>query len=211
MITKGRSLWLLTTRSLILSSLVVPQPSSCLSQTSVSLLVTPSAPVTKRPRSGTVSPLFYLLPKVRSLFPLSRGLDCSKYFPKTALRSKRVLKKSMFIWKTRKYRSQIKAELFKNTYPRLPSGRDGSKQLKSLKENHKIPCVDFRSPASLSTDKVLVRPSVLTCLWVPSATILGLLKLDRYLSIILFRVLWCGQIWPYALPYQPWKHLLYRK
>lgn len=81
-ITKGRGLWVLTTRSLISSSVVVPQPSSCLSLTSVSLLVTPSAPVTKCPRSGTVSPLFYLLPKVRSLFPLSQGPDCSKYSPK---------------------------------------------------------------------------------------------------------------------------------
>lgn len=117
----------------------------------------------------------------------------------------------MFIWKTGKYYSQIKAKLFKTTYPRLPSGRDRSKQLKSMKENHKIPCLDFQSPASLSTDKVLVRLSVLRCLWVPSVTVPGLLKLDRYLSIILFRVLWCGQIWPYSLPYQAWKHLLYRQ
>lgn len=56
----------------------------------------------------------------------------------------------MFIWKTRKYHRKIKAKLFKNTYPSLPSGRDRSKQQKSVKEYQKIWCSIFQSPACLS-------------------------------------------------------------
>lgn len=164
---------------------------------------------TKSPKGGSISSLCL---KLRSSFPLSTRPGYSDYFfnttkdPSMSSINQYLLEKQENI--TIKSKRRARKQSFISDSP-VAQTRSWHMKWKKNKHHKKYDTQLSRVLHLSEAVTVLVWPQHYNVSRFPGVSELCLLKLDGYLSIILFRPLWCGQVWPSSLPYQAWKHPLY--